>query len=115
MPEKKQIARGKEEPTIEFRPSVFKTTLAYDEKSMLCRFQMPQGASIALHDHVAVQNGFIISGRLKFFTEDGESFIVGPGDGYVFSSYEKHGSEALEDVDFLEYFTPQREEYIPPT
>ena len=115
MPRKKQIARGTDQPTIEFRPGVFKTTLAYDEQSMLCRFQMPKGASIPLHDHVAVQNGFVISGRLKFFLEAGESFVVGPGDGYVFSSSEKHGSEAIDDVDFLEYFSPLREEYIVPS
>jgi unsaturated pyranuronate lyase len=113
MQEKKQLARGTDEPTIEFRTGVFRTTLAYDKDTMLCRFQMPKGASIDLHDHEAVQNGFIISGRLKFFLEDGRSLVVGPGDGYVFSSREKHGSEALEDVDFLEYFTPRRDEYIP--
>lgn len=113
MQEKKQVARNREEPTIEFRPGVHRQTLAYDSDSMLCRFRMPAGARIDLHDHVAVQNGFVISGLLRFFLEDGSEFVVGPGDSYVFSSREKHGSEALQDVDFLEFFTPLRREYVP--
>ena len=109
----KPVAYAGSEPTIEFRPGVFRTTLSYDQSSMLCRFQMPKGASIAIHDHEALQNGFVISGKLKFFREDGSEFVVGPGDGYVFASRERHGSEALEDVDFIEFFAPLRSEYIP--
>ena len=113
MSQYKPVAYSNDEPTIEFRPGVFRTTLSYDTDSMLCRFQMPRGAKIELHDHEALQNGFIISGRLRFYHEDGSDFIVGPGDGYVFASREKHGSEALEDTDFVEFFAPCRREYIP--
>lgn len=113
QPREKKVAHAATEPTIEFRPGVHRTTLSYDECSMLCRFQMPKGAKIALHDHEALQNGFVISGKLRFYYEDGSDFVVGPGDGYVFASREKHGSEALEDVDFIEFFAPLRPEYIP--
>jgi quercetin dioxygenase-like cupin family protein len=109
----KPVAHAASEPTIEFRPGVFRTTLSYDQSSMLCRFQMQAGATIAMHSHAALQNGFIISGMLRFFREDGSEFAVGPGDGYVFGSEERHGSEALEDVDFIEFFAPLRPEYIP--
>ena len=110
---RKRVARGDEERTIEFRQGVFRTTLSYDEHSMLCRFRMPKGATIDLHDHEALQNGFVLSGRLRFFREDGTAFDVGPGDGYVFGPWEKHGSEAIEEVDFIEFFAPCRAEYIP--
>ena len=113
MDEKKQVAHGLDEPTIEIRRGVFRTTLAYDRNSMLCRFQMPKGATIDLHSHEALQNGFVISGQLKFFLQDGSSFMVGPGDGYNFASREEHGSEAMEDVDFIEFFAPLRPEYVP--
>ena len=109
----KPVAYSENEPKIEFRPGVFRTTLSYDNESMLCRFQMPKGAKIDLHEHEALQNGFIISGKLRFFHEDGSFIDVGAGDGYVFASLEKHGSEALEDTDFIEFFAPCRPEYIP--
>lgn len=108
----KQIAYTSEEPTIEFKPGIWKTTLAYIGESMLCHFQMKKGSTLALHEHEAVQNGFILSGRIEFFKEDGSSFVVGAGDGYVFGSYELHGSKALEDVDFIECFNPMRPEYV---
>ena len=113
MSQSQPVAYAADEPTVEFRPGVFRKTLSYDQSSMLCRFQMTKGATIALHNHEALQNGFVISGRLKFFREDGSEFIVGPGDGYVFASHESHGSEALEDADFVEFFSPIRPEYIP--
>jgi quercetin dioxygenase-like cupin family protein len=91
----KKVAYAKDEPTLEFRQGVFRKTLSFDAESVLCRFQMPKGATTEIHNHEALQNGFIISGTLKFFKEDGSSFVVGPGDGYVFASWEKHGSEAL--------------------
>lgn len=108
----KQVAYTSKEPTIEFKPGIWKTTLAYIGESMLCHFQMKKGSTLALHEHEAVQNGFILSGRIEFFKEDGSSFVVGAGDGYVFGSYEPHGSKALEDVDFIECFNPMRPEYV---
>ena len=113
MDRQKAVARANEEPEIEFRPKILRRTLSYDDHSMLCRFRMPKGAAIELHEHEALQNGFIIAGRLRFLREDGTSFEVGPGDGYVFAPWEKHGSEALEESDFIEFFAPCRPEYIP--
>ena len=90
---------------------IYRKTLAYDEKVMLCHFFLEKGASIPLHDHEAHQIGYVLSGVVKFKTEDRGEFIANPGDSYVFDSNEKHGAEILEDAEVIEVFSPMREEY----
>lgn len=106
------VVRKSEEPCVEFLPGLFRTTLSYHDASMLCHFTMKKGAEVPLHRHIAIQNGYVISGRLEFFRSDGSSCIVGPGDGYCFDSNETHGSKAHEDSEFIEFFSPLRTEYI---
>ena len=52
--------------TVENPDGIFRTTLSYGDESMLCHFKMTKGSRIPLHNHVAVQNGFVIRGKLKF-------------------------------------------------
>jgi uncharacterized cupin superfamily protein len=54
----------------------------------------------------------VLSGKVKFFDADGNERILGPGDGYLFSSYEPHGSVAIEETELIETFTPARPEYL---
>lgn len=98
-------------PAVEMLPGVFRSTLCYNEETMLCHFKMTKGAKIALHNHAAAQNGYIVSGRVRFFHEDGRSFVATAGTGYLFDSNEKHGSEALEESELIECFNPLRPEY----
>lgn len=105
------VKLGQQKQTEMFK-GLFRTTLSYNKDLMLCHFTMKKGASVPLHNHEAVQNGYVIKGKLRFFNKDGESIIVEPGDGYIFDSNEYHGSEALEDSEFVESFTPMRPEYI---
>ena len=86
--------------------------MAYNEASMLCYFTLKKGASIPLHQHEAVQNGFMIRGKVCFLQEGGKSLMVENGDGYIFESNEKHGGEVLEDSELIECFTPMRPEYV---
>lgn len=80
---------------------------------MLCHFTLSKGAIVPRHDHVAVQNGYVLKGKVKFFRGNEEnSFIVEPGDGYLFDSEEYHGAEVLEDSEVIECFTPMRSEYL---
>lgn len=109
---RKAFAQLQVEPSVEMLPGLFRTTLAYHEPSMLCHFRMSKGAKVPLHNHLAIQNGYVISGRIEFFNTDGSTVIVGPGDGYCFDSNEQHGSVALEDAEFLEFFAPLRPEYL---
>ena len=79
------IARRAELPTVESPAGIFRTTLAYDEKTMLCHFRLTRGARIPMHSHPAVQNGYMISGKMKFLVGESKSFEAVPGTGGVSS------------------------------
>ena len=101
------VSKGKH---VEMLPGIVRTTLCWDEASMLCQFTLRAGSSIPLHSHAAAQNGYVISGRLRFLKQDG-SIEVGPGDGYLFAGGEIHGLEVLDDSELIECFAPMRPEY----
>jgi quercetin dioxygenase-like cupin family protein len=100
-------------PTVENPPGIFRTTIAYNDETMLCHFEMKAGAQIPLHHHPAVQNGYVIRGRVRFVQEDGPGFVAEAGSGYVFGPDEPHGATVLEDAEVIECFAPQRPEYAP--
>lgn len=106
--------RVSEAQHVEMRPGLVRTTLVYNDALMLCHFTMKKGAEIPLHNHVAVQNGYMIRGAVRFFRKDGDDLIIRAGDGYLFESEEYHGSEALEESEFIECFAPMRPEYADP-
>jgi quercetin dioxygenase-like cupin family protein len=112
MSGKKQAAvvQRQEQAAVENPPGILRTTLSWNEQSMLCHFRMTKGARIPLHDHPAVQNGYLISGRVRFH-RGAETFIAVAGTGYCFASGEQHGAEVLEDSEAVECFTPARIEY----
>ena len=97
--------------TIENPPGIFRTTLTYRDEIMFCHFEMKKGASIPLHNHEAVQCGYVFRGTVKFFKQDKSEFIAEAGDSYVFASNESHGAEVQEDSEVVECFTPMRPEY----
>ena len=105
----KSVSTGK---PVENPEKVVRRTLAYNDETMLCYFELEQGARIPLHNHPAVQTGYIISGRMQFLgDQDSDAFEVGPGDAYVFDSGKTHGGVALEETVFVEVFAPSRDEY----
>ena len=89
---------------------IFRKTLAYNDTVMLCQFTLEKDAEIPLHDHVAHQIGYIVSGKINFITETRE-FIANAGDSYVFDSHKKHGAKILETAEVIEIFSPTREDY----
>ncbi|MCX6934836.1 MAG: cupin domain-containing protein [Verrucomicrobia bacterium] len=89
-------------------------TLVFNPDVMICHFSQRAGARIPIHDHVAVQAGYVVRGKMRFFLGDGTSFEAIAGDAYLFESWERHGSEALEDSELVESFTPSRPEYETP-
>ncbi len=68
-------------------------------------------ARIPLYSHVAVQNGYVIRGKVRFQLAGGRSFVAVPGSSYVFDTREEHGAEVLEDSAVIEVFAPMRPEY----
>ena len=99
-------------PAVEIRPGISRSTLVYNSDNMLCHFHEEAGARVDLHTHVAVQSGYVLRGSVRFFDADGTERVLGPGDAYLFSSNEPHGSVALEETELVECFTPLRPEYL---
>ncbi|WP_455382885.1 cupin domain-containing protein [Salinispira pacifica] len=108
---KRALASLADSPVVENPPGILRTTLSYNEQSMLCHFRFRTGAQVPLHHHAAVQNGYVISGRVRFRRKDGSTFDAGPGSAYAFGPDEEHGAEAIEDSELIEYFSPMRPEY----
>jgi quercetin dioxygenase-like cupin family protein len=107
------LARMADCAAVENPPGIFRTTLAWNEQAMLCHFRMIKGAKVPLHDHRAVQNGYLIRGRIRFVNREGELFVAEPGTSWCFASEECHGAEVLEDCEAIECFAPARPEYAP--
>jgi quercetin dioxygenase-like cupin family protein len=92
---------------------LIRRTLAYNSDLMLCHFTLIPGLKLELHQHVAVQIGYVLKGKVKFIKADGTSFIAVAGTSYVFDANEIHGiDEVYEPTEFIECFTPMRPEYI---
>ncbi len=112
--EQRPLASRKESPVVENPPGIFRTTLSYNQQSMLCHFSMKQGARIPLHHHAAVQNGYVVSGRVRFQRQDGSTFEASAGTAYTFGPDEPHAAEVLQDSEVVEFFAPMRPEYALP-
>jgi len=97
--------------TIENPPGILRTTMAYEDSVMLCHFLMRKGATIPLHNHDAVQSGYVIRGKVRFLSDEGEAFTAEAGTGYLFGSNQRHGAEVLEEAELVECFSPMRPEY----
>ncbi|HEY9593058.1 MAG TPA: cupin domain-containing protein [Spirochaetia bacterium] len=106
-------ARRSESEHVEGPAGIVRTTIAYNDEVMLCHFTLKKGSVIPLHRHAAVQNGYLVRGRIRMIWETGREFLAGPGDGWCFASNEGHRAEILEDSEAIECFTPSRPEYEP--
>jgi quercetin dioxygenase-like cupin family protein len=98
------------EKRVELRPGLERVTVTYNDETMLCYFFIKKGAVLEFHTHEAIQNGIIIKGKVCFHKDDGDHFLEA-GDAYLFDSMEGHSLKVLEDTEFIECFTPAREEY----
>jgi quercetin dioxygenase-like cupin family protein len=96
--------------SIEALPGIYRKTLIYNNNMMLCHFILEENSEVPLHSHKEHQIGYVIKGKLQFFTEN-EKFMAEEGDSYVFESNEKHGAKILEDSEVLDVFSPSREDY----
>jgi len=101
-----------ERTTVKVKPGLTRTTLSFVDSLMICKFYEDEGTILELHTHEAVQNGYVLKGKIKFFLEDGTEFIAEPGSAYVFESMEPHGSIALEETILIESFAPMRTDYM---
>lgn len=99
-------------PAVEMLPGIFRRTMVYNDKAMLCHFDLKRDAVIPLHQHPADQLGFVISGRAEFWYEiQDNATVVVPGDSYIIPGGVVHGARMLEDTILIECFAPARPEY----
>jgi quercetin dioxygenase-like cupin family protein len=96
----------------ELLPGVTMKPLTHGEKSLLCEIHFVKGALIPEHEHPHEQTGYLISGSLRFFGDEGEK-VVTPGHSWNFKGGVKHGAEALEESVVIEVFSPVRDDYMP--
>ncbi|MFW9877607.1 MAG: cupin domain-containing protein [Candidatus Thorarchaeota archaeon] len=90
------------EPVKAFKV-VYRKTLVYNKNLMLSYFLLEKNAEVPIHSHKEHQIGYLIKGKIKFLTENGE-FIVKEGDSYVFDANEKHGALILKTPEIIDVF-----------
>lgn len=98
-------------PEILAMEGIVRKPLAYTADGNLNSFDLKKGAEIPIHQHDSSQIGYILKGKIRFFTESSE-FFCSQGDSYAFEGNEKHGAEILEDSTVLDFFCPLREDYL---
>jgi hypothetical protein len=92
-------------------PGICMKPLTFGDNSLLCEFQLKQGSIIPPHEHSQEQTGYLISGRLRFSSLEGE-FIAEPGSSWNFKGGIQHSAEVLQDSVAIELFSPIRQEYL---
>jgi len=113
MAMKDKFSSRKNRKQVEQAPGITRQVMSYNDDCMLCFFNMEKGAVIEPHQHKAVQNGYVISGKVRLFDKNKETvYTADAGCGYVFDSEEVHGLEVLETAEIVEAFTPSRPEMI---
>ena len=85
--------------------------LTFGDKTHLTEVRLNKGAIIPEHKHPHEQTGYLLSGKLRFFSGDFEAIAL-PGDCWTFLGETMHGAEALKDTIVLECFSPAREDYL---
>lgn len=95
----------------ELAPGIELKTLTYGGATLLGEFRLKQGALVPAHSHVHEQIGYLVSGKIRFITDDA-TFEAEPGDSWCILPEQTHAAEVLEDCLLIEVFSPLREEYI---
>ena len=96
----------------ELSPGISMKALTYGENSLLCEFHLKQGTLVAAHKHPQEQSGYLVSGSLRFFGDEGEA-VVEAGHAWTFKGGIVHGAEVLADSVAVEVFSPVREDFLP--
>jgi quercetin dioxygenase-like cupin family protein len=98
-------------PEVEAMPGIFRRVMC-GEKVMLSLVHAKAGAKVGNHHHESEQVSWIIKGKMRVSTDNGENKIITPGDVWVIPGNAVHSAEYLEDTEMLEGFGPIRLEYL---
>ncbi|TAK21552.1 MAG: cupin domain-containing protein [Chloroflexota bacterium] len=97
-------------PQVEIFPGVFRRTVVWSERVMVCEINLPRGTTVPPHSHVHEQCGYLVRGLLRF-TIGGQTADIAVGGGWFVPSGVTHSVEAIEDTIAIDIFSPVREEY----
>lgn len=86
--------------------------LVWEEKTILCEFNLKKGHKIPAHQHPYEQTGYLISGKLNFRI-DKTWQIAETGDSWSIPENMEHEVEILEKSVVIELFSPIRPDYLP--
>lgn len=86
--------------------------LAFEEKTILCEFNLEKGYKLPAHNHPYEQTGYLISGKLNFRI-DKKWHLAEAGDSWCIPENVEHEVEILENSVLLELFSPIRPDYLP--
>jgi quercetin dioxygenase-like cupin family protein len=101
--------------TRNYRPLIAGVTmqpLVWEEKTLLCKFNLEKGNKIPTHQHPYEQTGYLISGKLNFRIDQTWHSAV-TGDSWSIPENVEHEVEILENSVVLELFSPIRPDYLP--
>lgn len=96
---------------VPLAPGIFRETVTAGEKMMQIKAYLLKGAQLPPHKHHHEQTSFILQGKLRFTTPDGEK-VLHQGQAITFPGNLEHGAEVLEDTIVLDTFVPVRDEYL---
>jgi quercetin dioxygenase-like cupin family protein len=97
-------------PREQLNPLVTRQLLHGDTMT-IAYIYLQSGAVVGRHSHINEQVTNLLSGRLKFVFDDGETTIA-TGQSLQIPSNVPHRVEALEDSVALDVFSPVREDWI---
>ena len=98
----------------EIFPGVFQQVLSgrsTDEKMMLVRYFIKEGAVFLKHSHPHEQHGFMIEGEAEFKI-GGYKKTIGAGEGYIIPGGVEHGAVFSKDSIILDVFSPPRKDFL---
>ncbi|MDR1732894.1 MAG: cupin domain-containing protein [Synergistaceae bacterium] len=86
-------------------------TFVHGENLTLTVWTVKKDTILASHSHSHEQISYLVSGAMRFETEDGKTVLLKGGSFAVFAPNETHGGIALEDTVAIDAFTPAREDF----
>lgn len=102
--------RSSELKKFDKRPGLL-GTFAHGAGLTLAHWSFDKDALLAAHSHHHEQISYVISGKVRFELERGETRILEAGDFAVFAPNEVHGGTALENAVVIDAFSPAREDF----
>ena len=97
---------------IDMVSGVRRRTLVSGTAMMQMLVEFAAGSVLPEHRHPHEQVTHVLSGRLRFMLDGGETRDVGAGESIYLASDVPHAAEALEPTLVLDTFSPPREDLL---